>query len=137
MANLRNIYDSRRIWKVVFLAISLVLVALFLYISNNLVKDLAEQERERMEIWANATRELATMGSSSDVDDQENAFGGGTDVEFLFSIIEANHNIPVLLVDDKDNILQHRNFRLPEPEDNPFEISPANLEYINKKMSHL
>ena len=59
MANLRNIYDSRRIWKVVFLAISLMLVALFLYISNNLVKDLAQQERERMEIWANATRELA------------------------------------------------------------------------------
>ena len=40
MANLSNIYDSRRIWKVVFLAISRVLVALFLYISNNLEKDL-------------------------------------------------------------------------------------------------
>ena len=68
MANLRNIYDSRRIWKVVFIAISLVLVALFLYISNNLVKDLAQQERERMEIWANATRELTTLGSETEVD---------------------------------------------------------------------
>ena len=139
MANLRNIYDSRRIWKVVFLAISLVLVALFLYISNNLVKDLAEQERERMEIWANATRELATMGSGGEVDADGNLIETGTtDVEFLFGIIQGNHNIPVLLVDDQDNILDHRNFRLPEPVDSlSFEISPANLEYLNKKLRHL
>ena len=108
MANLRNIYDSRRICKLVFRAISLVLVALFLYISTNLVKDLAVQERERMEIWADATQELATMGSESG----DNG-ASATDVDFLLSIIEANHNIPVLLVDDKDNILLHRNFRLP------------------------
>ena len=139
MANLRNIYDSRRIWKVVFLAISLLLVALFLYISNNLVKDLAQQERERMEIWADATRELATLGSESEVDAEGNPIGSvGTDVDFLLSIIEANHNIPVLLVDDKDNILDHRNFRLPEPVDSmSFEISPGNKEYLNKKLRHL
>jgi len=138
MVNLRNIYDSRRIWKVVFIAISLVLVALFLYISNNLVKDLAVQERERMEIWANATQELATMGSSPEEDAEGNPIpASATDVDFLLSIIEGNHNIPVLLVDDKDNILQHRNFRLPEPEDNPIDISPANLEYLNKKLRHL
>ena len=138
MVNLRNIYDSRRIWKVVFIAISLVLVALFLYISNNLVKDLAVQERERMEIWANATQELATMGSSPEEDAEGNPIpASATDVDFLLSIIEGNHNIPVLLVDDKDNILQHRNFQLPEPEDNPIDISPANLEYLNKKLRHL
>ena len=139
MANLRNIYDSRRIWKVVFLAISLMLVALFLYISNNLVKDLAQQERERMEIWAEATQELATMGNGSEEDADGNPIGtSATDVDFLLSIIEANHNIPVLLVDDQDNILLHRNFRLPEPEDSlAFEISPTNLEYLNKKLRHL
>ena len=139
MANLRNIYDSRRIWKVVFLAISLLLVALFLYISNNLVKDLAVQERERMEIWADATQELTSMGSGSEVDADGNPVSvSATDVDFLLSIIEANHNIPVLLVDDKNNILLHRNFRLPEPEDSlAFEISPTNLEYLNKKLKHL
>lgn len=137
MANLRNIYDSRRIWRVVFIVISLVLVLLFLYISNNLVKDLAEQERERMEIWANATRELATLGSGGEVEENDTPASTTTDVDFLLSIIEANHNIPVLLVDDQDNILDHRNFRLPEPVDNPFELSSTNLEYLNKKLRHL
>ncbi len=127
MANLRNIYDSRRIWKLVFLGISLVLVALFLYISNNLVKDLAQQERERMEIWADATRELSNTDGNA-----------ATDVDFLLSIIEANHNIPLLLVDDKDNIVSHRNWRLPEPVDSfAFEISPANLKFLTKKLDHL
>ena len=139
MANLSNIYDSRRIWKVVFLAISLLLVALFLIISNNLVKDLAKQERDRMEIWANATQELTTMGSGGEVDEDGNPINGSaTDVDFLLSIIEANNNIPVLLVDDQDNILLHRNFRLPESQDSlVFEISPANLEYLTKKLKHL
>ena len=139
MANLRNIYDSRRIWKVVFLAISLLLVALFLYISNNLVKDPAEQERERMEIWADATRELVTMGNNTEFDADGNPMTStATDVDFLLRIIEANHNIPVLLVDNQDNILDHRNFRLPEPVDSmSFEISSTNLEYLNKKLRHL
>ena len=101
--NLRNIYDSRRIWKMVLLAVSLVLVAVFIYFSNTLVKDLAKQERERMEIWADATRELTT---STD-----------TDVDFLFRIIHGNRNIPVLLVDEQDNIIEQRNFKLPEPAD--------------------
>lgn len=55
-----NIYERRRLWKIAFLAVSLVLVAVFLQVSNNLVKDLSQQERDRMEIWAKATKELAT-----------------------------------------------------------------------------
>ena len=101
--NLRNIYDSRRIWKMVLLAVSLILVAIFIYFSNNLVKDLAKQERERMEIWADATRELTTSTE--------------TDVDFLFRIIQGNRNIPVLLVDEQNNIIEQRNFKLPEPGD--------------------
>ena len=95
--NLRNIYDSRRIWKIGLITVSLLLMGMFLLISNHLVKDLAKQERERMEIWADATKELASMSSEPGA--------MPTDVDFVFRIIEGNHNIPVLLVDDHDNIL--------------------------------
>ncbi|MBP5561166.1 MAG: HAMP domain-containing histidine kinase [Muribaculaceae bacterium] len=122
---MRNIYDSRRIWKFALVGISLMLVAVFLYISNIFVKDLARQERERMEIWADATRELTTNEEG--------------DIDFLMRIIEANHNIPVLLVDDEGNILSHRNFRLPEPIDtlNPMALTPANEAYLQEKLSSL
>ena len=107
----------------------MLLVGAFILISNNLVKDLAVQERERMQIWANATKELTTVSSS----------GMNTDVDFLFGIIESNHSIPVLLVDDHGNILLHRNFVLPEPIDSlsPYDISPANKAFLEKKLSHM
>lgn len=123
---LRSIYDSRRIWKMVLLAVSLVLVGVFIYISNRLVKDLAKQERERMEIWADATRELTT---STD-----------TDVEFLFRIIRGNQNIPVLLVDNDGNIIEQRNFKLPEPADTAKmldEYSKVNKEFLAKRLQKL
>ena len=123
--NIRNIYDSRRIWKFALVGVSLVLVAVFLYISNIFVKDLARQERERMEIWADATRELTTNEEG--------------DIDFLMRIIEANHNIPVLLVDEEGNILSHRNFRLPEPIDtlDPTALTAANEAYLQKKLASL
>ena len=135
--NLRNIYDSRRIWKIALILVSIVMVAGFLRISNNLVSDLAAQERDRMEIWADATKELAAM-SNEPVPD-ENGVITTADIDFLFSIIERNHNIPVLLVDDADHILQYRNFSLPEPVDslNPLDLSKENELYLQSKLSKL
>ena len=135
--NLRNIYDSRRIWKIALILVSIVMVAGFLRISNNLVSDLAAQERDRMEIWADATKELAAM-SNEPVPD-ENGVITTADIDFLFSIIERNHNIPVLLVDDADHILQYRNFSLPEPVDslNPLDLSKENEQYLQSKLSKL
>lgn len=136
---LRNIYDSRRIWKMGLMVVSVILVAGFIYMSNRIVRDLTQQERDRMEIWANATKELATMGT-----EQTDSMGDPipamqTDVDFLLSIIEGNHNIPVLLVDDQGEIMLHRNFRLPEPIDSlaPYAISDVNMSYLKKKLARL
>lgn len=122
---LRDIYDSRRVWKFSLVAVSIALVVTFLMISNRLVKNLAAQERERMEIWADATRELITSNN--------------TDVNFLLRIIKGNNTIPVLLVDTDDNIIEQRNFRLPEPLDpeNPAELKGKNLKYLQKKLQKL
>ncbi len=118
---------------------SVLLVTGFIYISNRLVKDLAVQERERMEIWANATKELASLGNDQ-VDENGNTMPVvQTDVDFLLSIIEGNHSIPVMLVDAEGNIMLHRNFRLPEPVDSTtlYDISPANLTYLQKKLAKM
>ena len=138
--NLRNIYDSRRIWKIALIAVSLILAAVFLLISNRLVKDLAKQERERMEIWADATKELAAMANEP-IDDENGDMMpmAMNNVDFVFSIIERNHTIPVLLVDANDSILQYRNFRLPEPIDsmNMLTLSPRNRAYLQEKLNVL
>ena len=131
--SMTNIYDTRRYGTMAFLAIAIALVALFLYISNRIVRDLASQEHERMEIWADATKSIITM---ADDDTGENSPGN---LDFLLRIIEGNRTIPVLLTDDRGTILMHRNFELPEPVDslNPLFISDRNAEYLEKKLARL
>ncbi len=127
-----NIYEVRRFGIVTFLLVSLGVVAFFIYVSNNLVRDLAEQERERMQIWADATKQIADLGQNDDEASAEN-------IEFLFSIIERNHTIPVLLTDDDGNILLHRNFDLPEEVDPgaPYFLSVANEQFLHRRLATL
>ncbi len=121
-----NIYDKRRRGTVAFMLATIAVVSAFLWVSDRLVKDLADQERARMQIWADATREIASADSSVDLD-------------FLLSIIKGNKNIPVILVDDTDNILDHLNFDLPERNDTlpPWELTDANETFLRKHLERL
>lgn len=124
-----NIYDIRRYGKWAFFAVTALLVAIFLRVSNDLVNDLSRQERERMQIWADATKKLSST----------EGFESPGDIEFLLDIIRRNNTIPVLLTDRDGNILDHRNFDLPEPIDSlqPFVLSPANKNYLQNKLDAL
>lgn len=133
-----NLYEIRRFGKIAFLTAAAVVVAAFLYISNNLLKELAAQERQRMEIWADATKRIVSIGSADTTGEETSGELSG-DIDFLLSIIERNTTIPVLLTDDGGNILQHRNFDLPEPESaGEFgELSPANEAFLKDKLEQL
>jgi signal transduction histidine kinase len=129
-----NIYDIRRFGTALFFLISIAVVVAFVLVSNSLVSDLAEQERERMQIWADATKQIADIDQNPDAQD-----ASPDNIEFLLSIIEQNHTIPVLLTDNEGNILLHRNFDLPEEVDSlaPWVISPANESYLREKLEKL
>lgn len=133
-----NLYEIRRFGKIAFLSAAAIVVVVFLYVSNNLLKELALQERQRMEIWADATKKIISI-SEVDTTDTAIAESLSGDIDFLLSIIERNTTIPVLLTDDAGNILQHRNFDLPEPElTGEFgELSPANEDFLKRKLSSL
>lgn len=140
-----NIYDIRRYSKIVFLIITAVVVIVFLRVSSGIIDDLSTQERERMQIWADATQRIATItfeSIESDVDTDISAGGdidSSDDIEFLLSIIQRNTTIPVLLADAEGNILDHRNFDLPDPVDslNPLVTTDANHAYLLEKYDEL
>lgn len=121
-----NIYELRRRGTVVFMLATVAVAAAFLWVSDRLVGDLSEQERARMQIWADATREIASADSS-------------TDLDFLLSIIKGNHTIPVILVDDSDRILDHLNFELPESTDTlpPWQLTEANEKFLRSRLERL
>lgn len=131
---MKNIYDIRRYGKAALLVTAAVMVAVFLYVSNGLVRDLSEQERERMEIWADATKEIVSIGTTSEVGDAPLT----VDIDFLLSIIERNTTIPVLLTDDNGNILQHRNFDLPDKSDtDAVALSAINEAFLIDRLNAL
>ncbi|MDE7152232.1 MAG: ATP-binding protein, partial [Candidatus Amulumruptor sp.] len=116
----------RRYSKVAFLIIAIAVVGVFLFVSNHIVTDLAAQERARMQLWADATREIVSSAP-------------GADIELPLAIIQANTTIPVLLTDADGNIVDHRNFMLPEPVDSsqPLYISDANRAFLIDKLQSL
>ena len=120
-----GIYERKRLGKYIFLGISAIAIISFLIISNSLVKELSQQEKERMDIWASATERLA----QADID---------TDFDFLLGIISQNNSIPVLISDSAYNILEFRNFSLPDKGDEEKasfeELSQKNKDYLTKRL---
>lgn len=130
-----NIYDLRRYGKVAFLVASAAVVALFLYFSDGLIRDLSAVERERMQLWADATKEIVEATTMADDTASE-----PVDIDFLLGIITGNTTIPVLLTDADGNILQQRNFALPVEADSAafgLPSDPRNMEFLQKKLQEL
>lgn len=128
-----NIYELRRYGKLAFLVAAAGVVALFLAFSDSLIRDLSQQERERMEIWADATQQLLAATSGAEEVDAAN-------IDFLLGIIQRNTTIPVLLTDADGNISQFRNFELPVADDNPAYGLPsnqANVAFLQDRLAAL
>ena len=112
---MQNIYDVRQKGKLIFLLISVLLVGGVLYVSNDLVKDLSVEERKKMEIWAEATRELASDKTEMSM-------------ELILKVIQSNTSIPAILVDGNGEINQYVNLSLPETDPET---------YLQRKLAHL
>ena len=88
-----NIYRKRLLWKVLLLMFAVVIGLGSLIYTHDLVDRLKEEERKKAEQWAEATRRLVISD----------------DFEFLFSIIEDNTTVPVILIDEEESIISQRN----------------------------
>lgn len=95
-----DIYDNREKWKVIFVFIAFSIALLSIFISNHFVKLLSKEEYNKMEVWAEATRQLAVASESEDQ-------------TLVLSVLQSNKTIPVIVVDDSMTILWHANIKLP------------------------
>lgn len=120
-----SLYDGQRTARFIVIAVSTAVIIAFLLVSNSLVKELALQERERMNIWAGATERIADAGMD-------------TDMEFLLKIISQNNNIPVLTCDSDFNITEFRNFHLPYHEEGDkslfLDLAPKNQKFLSDRL---
>lgn len=101
MINLNKIYEFSRHFKLIFIVIGATIVIASTLFSNRLTNSLALEEQKKIEIWAEATRQFILA-------DQY------TDIEFVLSIIEGNTTIPVIIVDEHDQLIHSRNIKEPK-----------------------
>ncbi len=93
-----SIYTSRSILKYVFVIFSVLITGVSIYVTQILVEKLAEEESQRIQLWADATRELVRTDNLD------------SDLSFVQKVIESNHTIPVVLADGDGNVMSVRNF---------------------------
>ena len=99
-----SIYDSRQRLKYVFIFIAVLIAITSVFVSNALIDDLAKEERQRMEIWAEANR---VFGVDQTLETM-------VDMSLILKILEGNTTIPVILCDESDEVREYRNVELPE-----------------------
>ncbi|MGC9470381.1 MAG: sensor histidine kinase [Bacteroidales bacterium] len=92
-----NIYHKKTRWKLFLLLGAVVIGLSSLFYTQKLVEELSAEEREKVELWAEATRKLIEM----DVDD--------TEFDLLLRVIETNNTVPLILTNETGDTLSTRN----------------------------
>lgn len=90
-----------RLW---LIGIGTAIIAASLIISHFLIKDLQEEEKNKMEIWAAAMKNISDAGENT------------TDLTLVLKVLEGNKTIPVVVLDNSGNIQNYRNIRI-DPRD--------------------
>ena len=98
---MNSIYDSRQRWKLGFIFAAVLIAILSVVVSDLLIKDLAREERQRMEIWSEATRVMTSENPS-------------LNMQLILKIIQGNTSIPVILCTDQDEVVSYNNIEIPE-----------------------
>ena len=93
-----NIYSNKQRWKLVLSLLAIIISVASLFITSRLVKELKNEERKKIETWAQATKQLVSASSQGDF-------------SLAIKVISENTNIPVILVDECDSILETRNIK--------------------------
>ena len=87
--------------KILILIVAFAAMAGSIMYTNLLANRLAEEEHQRMNIWAEATRQFILAEP-------------GEDINFVSSIIEGNTSIPVFMTDQDGRYMFSRNVNLPK-----------------------
>ena len=111
-----NIYSQRQNWKIFLMVVALMIGAASLYYTNKLVKEISTEEKKKVELWANGTRQLANINQDMG------------DISFVFEVIKNNTTVPVILTNEKDEIISYRNLD---------SLKATNPEYLKDQLKKM
>jgi signal transduction histidine kinase len=92
-----NIYTRKQRLKLALLLAAMLIGIGSLMYTNRLVQELSTEEKKKVELWAEATRQV------SDIDSEPG------DIGFALSVLTDNTTVPVILTDEFEHIISTRN----------------------------
>lgn len=123
-----NLYTNKKRWKWILAIVALLIVGASLWYTNNLVKSIAVQETNQVQLWAAAMEQHAGMMKSTEeffnkVSEQEQMrvdllalayrqvldFSSNENTGIYLEIIKNNISIPLVITDDRGNIMFSNN----------------------------
>lgn len=97
---MNSLYDSRQRLKLTFIFVAIGIAIASVLVSDSLIKDLAREERQKIEVWNEATRVMTS----------ENP---GLNMNLILKIIQGNTSIPVILCNETDSVVSYNNIEIP------------------------
>lgn len=88
--------DQIRRVKIILVMAAVAIAVVSLVVSHILIRDLASEERGKMEVWAEAMRTL-------------NHADENTDINLVLRVINSNNTIPVVVLDPNGQVQAYRN----------------------------
>ena len=101
----------RQFFAYFFVSLAILMCFLTLFLSDRLVKELAREEQEKMEVWALATETLAS---------ESGPMADEMDVALILRILEGNRTIPLILFDADTGERMAHNIKVPEKNSESF-----------------
>lgn len=97
-----ELYLLKQRWKL-FLFIAAIGIGFFsLYITNNLVEELSQEERKKIELWSEAIRQLSEIRNFEDT---------LQNYSMVLQVIDNNTTVPVILTDENGKVIAFRNIK--------------------------
>lgn len=98
---MNSIYNYRQRLKFIFVFVAVLIAIASVVVSDLLIKDFAQEERQKIEVWAEATRVMTSENPS-------------LNMSLILKIISGNTSIPVVLCDEEGNVIESNNIDVPE-----------------------
>lgn len=128
-------YSRKQVLKLGLLVLALILgIGIILY-TGNLVSQIAKEERNRIKIWAESVKEFTEINLNENVSPT------------IYSILEENKSIPVILADADGHIINHRNLNPKHETDTAYlmkqlaimakQHEPITVEYAKGKKNYV
>jgi len=104
---MKIVENNKVLLQYLFIAVAIIIAFGSLIVSHYLVKNLSKEERNKMEIWAEAIKEVASNTENQNMN-------------LVLQVLNSNTTIPVILFDKEENFYTSVNIELPATDEQAF-----------------